>query len=196
MPATDHLIRLGYLFEVLADDDAPEALQKEVRDYLYSERGMGRITQAMEAVENGQDVSFNQITEKARPVALNARVVRTCRAWAEVTPKLTARDQLILALVAQMAFNHHAWGAERPTQAAVKAAHTAIRPSLHYVLEHELGNLIESRRPDSFDDQRSDTLALSRAGQRVIENLLRAMRASQSVTGSPDVEQITDQLRD
>lgn len=196
MPATDHLIRLGYLFEVLADDDAPEALQKEVRDYLYSERGMGRVTHAMEAVENGQDVRFNQITDKARPIALNARVVRTCRAWSEVAPKLTARDQLVLALVAQMDFIHHAWAGERPTQAAVKAADPAIRPSLHYVLERELRSLIECRRPDSFDDQRSDTMTLSPAGQRVIQKLLRAMRASQSVSGPPNVEQIADQLRD
>jgi hypothetical protein len=196
MPATDHLIRLGYLFEVLADDHAPEALQKEVRDYLYSDHGMGRVTQAMNAVENGQDVRFNQITDKARPIALNTRVVRTCRAWAEVTPKLSARDQLILALVAQMDFIHENWSGDRPTQTAVRSADAAIRPSFNYVLVGELGSLIESRRPDSFEDGRSDSLALTSAGHSVIQKLLRAMRAGQAVSGPPEIAQITDQLRD
>lgn len=196
MPATDHLTRLGYLFEVLADDAAPKALQKEVGDYLYSERGMGRIIQAMSVVEDGKDAWFNELTAKARPVALNARVVRTCRAWAEVTPKLSARDQLLLALVAQMDFIHQNWDGERPTQTAVKSASAAIRPSFNYALEGELRSLIESRRPDSFEDARSDTLALTSAGQSIIQDLLRAMRAGQSVTGSLEVSQIAEQLRD
>jgi len=196
MPATDHLIRLGYLFEVLADDDAPRALQKEVSDYLHSERGMGRITQAMVAVENGQDARFNQITDKARPIALNARVVRTCRAWAEVTPKLSARDQLLLALVAQMDFIHQHWDGERATQTAVRSASEAIRPSFHYALEGDLRGLIESRKPDSFEDGRTDTLSLTLNGRSLIQDLLRAMRAGQSVTGSPEVSQIINQLRD
>jgi len=196
MPATDHLIRLGYLFEVLADDYAPETLRKEVTDYLYSDHGIGRITQAMQAVENGQDALFNEITAKARPIALNARVVRTCRAWAEVTPKLSARDQLILALVAQMDFIHQNWDGERPTQTAVRSADATVRPSFNYVLVGELRSLVESRRPDSFEDGRSDTLALTTAGRSVILKLLQAMRAGQSVTGSPVISKITDQLRD
>jgi hypothetical protein len=196
MPATEHLIRLGYLFEVLADDQAPEALQREVRDYLYSDQGMGRVTQAMNSVENGQDARFNQITDKARPVALNTRVVRTCRAWAKVTPRLSARDQLILALVAQMDFIRQTWGGKRTTQTAVKAADPAVRPSLNYVLEGELRSLIESNKADAFEDGRSDALALTSAGKVVIHNLLRAMRANQSVAGPPEIGQITDQLRD
>lgn len=53
MPATEHLTRLGYLFEVLADPNSPEKLTKEIKGYLYSDPGMTRVMEALVPVEHG-----------------------------------------------------------------------------------------------------------------------------------------------
>jgi len=180
MPATEHLIRLGYLFEVLADPDSPHELTCEITDYLYSEAGMSRIMEYLVPIESG-DARFDALTEKVRPVAQAARIVRVVRAFAEELPNSTARQQLALAKIAQAEFLHReGFLSKPPTIKSLTDEEPILTKSLNHTIQISLADLVTQppQKSDSILDRRSDPVSLKPKGKEFIQRILRRMRMS------------------
>lgn len=200
MPATEHLTRLGYLFEVLADVNSPEKLTKEIKDYLYSEAGMSRVMEALTPVEQGE-ARFDALSEKARPVAQAARIVRVVRAFAEELPNSTARQQLALAKIAQADLLHRQGYAKEATVKSLTGQEPLLTSSLTHTIQTSLAKFVTQppQLSDALTDRRSDPISLRPEGRRFIHRLLGRMRMTDkpvSHAGSDEViEGITNQLR-
>lgn len=201
MPATEHLTRLGYLFEVLADPNSPEKLTKEIKGYLYSDPGMTRVMEALVPVEHG-DAKFDALSEKARPIAQAARIVRVVRAFAEELPHSTARQQLALVRIAQADLLHRQGYAKEATVKSLTSEEPLLTSSLTHTIQTSLTKFVTQppQPSDALSDRRSDPISLRPEGRQFIHRLLGRMRMTDKpVTheGSEEViEGITNQLRD
>lgn len=202
MPATEHLTRLGYLFEVLADPNSPPEITREITNYLYSEAGMSRVMEALVPVEHG-DARFDALSEKARPIAQAARIVRVLRAFAEQLPNSTARQQLALAKIAQAEFLHRLGYGDPPTVGSLTASDPLLTTSLNHTIHTSLARLVKQqpRDADSLQDRRSDPISLRPEGKEFIQRLLHRIRMTDrpitaDATDANVIDTITDRMRE
>lgn len=201
MPATEHLTRLGYLFEVLADPESPAGLTKEIEDYLYSEAGMSRVMEALVPLERGE-ARFDALTEKARPIAQAARIVRVVRAFTEELPKSTARQQLALVRIAQADLMHREGYSKAATVKSLTTMEPLLTSSLTHTVQTSLAEFVMQppQASDALSDRRSDPISLKPEGRKFIHRLLGRMRMTDKPMGQARdkelVKEITDQLRD
>jgi hypothetical protein len=170
MPQIEPLIRLGYLFDVLADHRAPDDLKARVREYLGDD-GLGEVMTALRPPSMSKP--FKNISDAARPYAQAGQIIRVLRAFAKaMPPRTTIRQALALAIIAQGDF------ASKPNRAADVSKGEPLGDLYNTTMRLEDAKLIESTGTIYDRDQ---PFALTGEGRRVIAKVLRHLR--QSPTG-------------
>lgn len=202
MPASQHLTKLTYLFEVAADENAPKALKRDILDYLYSEDGMGRVMAALQPIETGDDREFESLSDRARPIAQANRVHDILSAFAEELPSnATLKQVLTFARVAQGHYLDQT-GQGQLSQRKTLATDQRLPKDLGHTLHNALAVFFEPLDQEEQDDSRNRPIKLSADGVALLRRVLHRMRESQrerdglkAHSGGDPVQTVTDYIR-
>lgn len=199
MPASQHLTKLTYLFEVVADEDAPDQLKSDILDYLHGTDGLTRAMAALQPIENGDDARFEGLANRARPIAQATRVYDVISAFADELPETaTLKQTLTFAAVARGHYLDQT-GQGELHRAASLAKDTRLPTNLNHTLWGQMDALFKAVKGN---DGRSTYVKLSPKGVALLRRVLHRMRVAQQngdglgveALGSP-VESITDHIR-
>jgi len=201
MPEIDHLAKLTYLFEIVADKNAPEPLKKEIENYLESNDGLGRVTQALTPLWFEADALFEDLAKRARPIAQASRVYGILAAFAEEMPRGTLKQALVFSRVAQQHYLEETGQGELQGPKRLSKGHNLLSSNVNQTLHNALAVFFEPVELDSFaPDSRSRPVRLSRDGLLLLRRILGRMRVAQTsadgLNETDTVETITELFRD
>lgn len=200
MPASQHLTKLTYLFEVVADDNAPDQLKNDILLYLHSTDGLNRAMAALQPIENGDDSRFESLATRARPIAQATRVYAVLAAFADELPETaTLKQTLTFAAVARGHYLHQTGQGDLH-----RAASLAQDPRLPKNLNHTLwGQMDDLFKAVTSDDGRATDVKLSPKGVALLRRVLHRMRVAHQDADALHVapldsliQSITDHMRD
>lgn len=202
MPASQHLTKLTYLFEVAADEHAPVELKNDILDYLHSDLGLSRVMAALMPLEQGDDVTFETLAQRARPLAQANRVHDILSAFAEELPtNATLKQALVFARVAQGHYLNRT-GQGDLAQRKTLMADSRLPKDLGHTLHTALAVFFEPIDPETLPDERNKPVKLSAEGVALLRRVLHRMHESQrerdglaANVGDDPVQSITDHIR-